>query len=190
MHVWYLTGYCDCAQQTCSFLQVPLFLRQYVTSISAVPDRSAHAVTPTSHVVFFNLTSFDTFVHESAHAQDYATSNHQYGGPAWETAVAEDSCVADAYAKRDNVEAYAQAMVTFLYKLLLPHDSIVQGTATDCMSHQLTYINNSQAPGLQDFIRVRGLRKTFMRLAVCILLKTCLFLMGLRCVLAFAQLCA
>ena len=158
-----------------------------MTTISAVPDTYAHAVTPASHVVFFNLTSFDTFVHESTHAQDYATNNQQYGGPAWEAAVAEDTCVADAYAKRNNVEAYAQAMVTYLYKLLLPNDASVKGNATDCMSHQLAYINNSQAPGLQDFIQVRDLRETTMRLAVCILLKASLVLMLLRYVVAFAK---
>ena len=128
-----------------------------MTTISAVPDTSgANAFASTSHVVFLNFTSFDVFIHESAHAQDWATNNHKYGGPAWDAAVAEDTCVADSYAKSDNVEAYAQAMVTFLYKLLQPQDDAVKGNATDCMSHQVAYINNSQAPGLQDFVRVRG----------------------------------
>lgn len=136
--------------------QVPVFLRQYVSAISAVPGKGASAYTVTSRIVLFNLVSFDTVVHESTHAQDWGSNNHTYGSRAWDDAIAEDSCVADAYAQRNNVEAYAQAMVTFLYKLLLLQDATISGNAIDCMSHQLEFINNSQAPGLQDFIKVRG----------------------------------
>lgn len=138
--------------------QVPLFLRQYVSAISAVPSKGANAYTITSRIVFFDLVSFDTVVHESTHAQDWGFNNNTYGSQAWDEAIAEDSCVADVYAQNNNVEAYAQAMVTFLYKLLLPQDATVSGNATDCMSHQLEFINNSQAPGLQDFIKVQSCR--------------------------------
>lgn len=142
----------------CKLLQVPLFLRQYVSSLSAFPDTSANAYSSGDQIAVFNLTGFDVFIHESTHSQDWATNNHQYGSPAWDAAIAADSCVADYYAKVSNVEAYAQAMVTYLYKLLQPFDPTVAGNVTDCMSNQLAFISNSQAPGLQNFIKVRGCR--------------------------------
>ena len=134
-------------------MQVPLFLRRWVKSVGSVPDTSAHAYTVVPAITVFATSAdgwADVLVHESAHAQDQGLSTSS----GFLSAIGSDSCVPDSYAQSDSVECYAQDMVVFLYKLGKPYAYSPQSTA--CMSHQLQAIQNSQAPGLQDFISSTG----------------------------------
>lgn len=133
-----------------TYSHVPLFLRQWVTSISFVPEANAHAYTAAGHITFFGSNNkgwADVMVHESTHAQDQGFSNSQ----TYLKAVGKDSCVPDEYAQTNNVENYAQDMVVFLYTLWKPINP--PSPSTDCMSHQLTAIRASSASGLQDYIK-------------------------------------
>lgn len=128
-----------------NYSQVPLYLRQWVASVSSVPASQGHAYTSASHITFFGALGFDVLVHESTHAQDQGFS----GSNAYLQAIGSDTCVPDDYAQTNNVECYAQDMVVFLYKLWRPYD---QPLGTTCMANQLKALNSSQAPGLQAYI--------------------------------------
>ena len=130
-----------------------MFLRRWVKSVSSVPDTSAHAYTESSAITIFAASAdgwADVLVHESSHAQDQGLSTSS----GFLSAIGSDSCVPDGYAQTNSVECYAQDMVVFLYKLWRPYGPPQQ--STDCMSNQLQAIQNSQAPGLQDFISSSG----------------------------------
>ncbi|MCJ1242464.1 hypothetical protein MMC14_010472 [Varicellaria rhodocarpa] len=133
-------------------IQVPAFLRQWVTSISAIPAAARSAYTAAGHITFFANTASDwadVMVHESAHAQDQNIS----GSQPYLTALGQDSCVPDDYAGTNNVECYAQDMVVFLYKLWRPY---APPLGIECMTNQLQILDNSQAPLLQAYINKTG----------------------------------
>lgn len=136
-----------------SYLQVPLFLRQYVKSVSSVYSTIGNAYTEAAHIVIFGDSpygSIDLMVHESFHAQDQGFS----GTHGYLEAIGSDLCVPDDYAQTNNVECYAQDMVVFLYKLWRPYAPPLP--STDCMANQLKALNTSQAPGLQKYIKNTG----------------------------------
>lgn len=130
-------------------MQVPLYLRQWVTSISAIPASGGSAYTEAGHITFFDAIDLDVMVHESTHAQDQGFS----GSATYLNAIGSNSCVPDDYAQTNNVECYAQDMVVFLYKLWNPYNPPL---GTECMSGQLNAINSSQAFGLQAYINATG----------------------------------
>ena len=125
-------------------------------SISSVQASAAHAYTSDSHITFFAPVSFDVLVHESSHAQDQGFS----GSSTYLNAIGSDTCVPDSYAQTNNVECYARDMVVFLYKLWRPYDPPAN---TNCMSGQLNTLQNSQASGLQDYIKATGVQSSLAR---------------------------
>ena len=133
-----------------SFALVPLFLRQNVKSVAAVPIASGSskngAYTAGGHIVVFADVGDDVFVHESTHAQD---GNVGFSGSAaYHQAVTADTCVPDDYANTNFVECYAQDMVVFLYKLWT---GSTPAPGTGCMAKQLATLQNSQAPLVQQY---------------------------------------
>lgn len=144
---------CEGAQEDINALaygmsKVPLFIRQFVNSITSIPaaSTSAYTFTGTGRItVFGSVDAFDLFIHESAHAQDQGFSSSD----AYTNALAADTCVPDEYARTNQVECYAQDMVVFLYQLW---KKTTPSPGTACMSNQLSAIQNSNAPGLQDYI--------------------------------------
>lgn len=131
------------------FSKVPIFLRQWVISISTVAAPAAHAYTSGGHITTFGNTTgiIDLMVHESSHAQDQDFSDSE----TFLTAIGNDTCVPDEYAQNNNVECYAQDMVVFIYSLLRPYD-LGLSSLTDCMNEQLYALMDSDAPGMQEFI--------------------------------------
>jgi hypothetical protein len=61
--------------------------------------------------------------------------------------------VPDAYAQTSLKEDYAQMQVVFLYKLWNPYNP---PKGTKCLAAQLNAIANSEAAGLQDYIKATG----------------------------------
>ena len=123
-------------------MQVPLFLRENVKSYAAVPDKAAHAYTVARQITLFGNTSFDVFIHESAHAYDGAFKLS--GQQAYLQALSADSCVPDEYAQTNNVECFAQDMVVFVYSLWKPNFS-----QNPCLSWQIGFVNQLDTPGFQ-----------------------------------------
>ena len=84
--------------------QVPLFLRQNVKGVTAIPSDTAHAYTAAGRITIFGFVEPDVFIHEATHAQDNGFSSSS----AFKEALADDPCVPDAYAQINEVECYAQ----------------------------------------------------------------------------------
>ena len=132
---------------------MPLFLRQWVHSISSIPSSDRSAYTADGRITIFTDTVADwgdIMIHESAHAQDQGFSDAH----TFLEAISNDSCVPDNYAQTNNVECYAQDMVVFLYTLWRPYAP--PSPSTDCMANQLAALMDSDAPGLQDHITDAG----------------------------------
>lgn len=147
--------YSACFTRAALCLQVPLFLRQWVTAVGAVPATSRSAYTYNGYITFFTDTTSqwgDVMIHESAHAQDQGYS----GSDTFLNAIGSDTCIPDNYAHTNNVECYAQDMVVFLYTLWRPY-APPPSPGTGCMFNQLAALHNSDAAGLQDHIRTTGI---------------------------------
>jgi len=98
--------------------QVPLPLRSSVATIVAgtSDDSGGGAYTYFNDVSYFGNSVPNVFIHESAHALDFAQGD-MYGSfglsgvDAWYDAINEDSCVPDPYATSDETEDFAQVTV-------------------------------------------------------------------------------
>ena len=104
-------------------MQVPLFLRQWVTSITAIPaipatSRSAYTISSMTTIFAESPSEWaDVMVHESAHAQDqgFSVSSH------FLNAIGSDTVSQIDDAQTNSLECYAQDMVVFLYSLWKPY---------------------------------------------------------------------
>jgi len=75
------------------------------------------------------------FNHEAAHSLDQGTN----GGAAWQTAVAQSSCVPDDYANSSYAEDFAQVEV--MYNYLLHKGSFPKDAS--CLNPQINYMNGT-----------------------------------------------
>ncbi|KAJ6468661.1 hypothetical protein C8R47DRAFT_1151277 [Mycena vitilis] len=119
--------------------RVPVGLRRYAGTIIVLAASSPRAYTLTtgdSH--FFGDCRMDIWVHEMTHAFDFAQSARQTLAPAWEAALAADSCAPDTYSLTNEVEDFAQVSVLTVYSLL--YGELPSGFAADCMSNQLAFM--------------------------------------------------
>lgn len=135
-------------------MQVPLFLRKFVSSYAAIPDNTG-AYTAGGHITLFGAMDTDVFIHESTHAYDggnVISGNELSSQPAYLKALAADTCSPDEYANVNNVECFAQDMVVFLYQLWNPRTFY----RDPCMAGQMAYMNSSTLPGMQDYVKAVG----------------------------------
>ena len=63
-------------------------------------------------------------------------------------AIASDTCVADYYARTNEVEDYAQVNVAWIYQQA---SGSLPAPGGGCMQHQLDALSSSTAAGLQEF---------------------------------------
>jgi len=122
--------------------RVPVGLRRYVGTVALMSDSAPHAYTlTTGDIHMFAFTEMDTWIHEAAHAYDYATSNPVSGTTDWLQALASDSCVPDEYSQTNAIEDFAQ--VTVLKMFALTHGgNYPPGYSTDCMKNQLAFVDS------------------------------------------------
>ncbi|KAJ7577637.1 hypothetical protein C8J56DRAFT_365412 [Mycena floridula] len=122
--------------------RVPVGLRRYVATVVLLSDSAPHAYTlTTGDIHMFAFTEMDTWIHEAAHAYDYATSTPVSGTTDWLQALASDSCVPDEYSQTNAIEDFAQ--VTVLKMFALTHGgNYPPGYSTDCMKNQLAFVNS------------------------------------------------
>ncbi|KAF5379750.1 hypothetical protein D9615_005811 [Tricholomella constricta] len=121
--------------------RVPVGLRRYVATVLVLPGGPApRAYTLTDgEVHVFGDPGVDAWVHEAAHALDWATGSPHSGSEGWLGALAEDSCVPDVYSATSAGEDFAQVVVLKTYALL-HSDTLPPGWTPDCMAHQLAYL--------------------------------------------------
>ncbi|KAG6854180.1 hypothetical protein C0991_009832 [Blastosporella zonata] len=85
---------------------VPVGLRRYVATVLVSPDVETHAYTLTSgDIHMFGDTEVNTWVHEAAHAFDWATGSPLSETTEWAQAIGNDTCVPDTYSTTDVAEA-------------------------------------------------------------------------------------
>ncbi|KAF8071490.1 hypothetical protein FPV67DRAFT_1481396 [Lyophyllum atratum] len=126
--------------------RIPVGLRRYVATVIVAPDLEAHAYTLTSgEIHMFGDTAVDSWVHEAAHAFDWATGTPLSGTPEWLKAIESDSCVPDTYSATGANEDFAQVTVMKVYSLI-HGNSLPDGWSLDCMSNQMDYMS-----GLSQF---------------------------------------
>ncbi|KAG6877957.1 hypothetical protein C0993_001575 [Termitomyces sp. T159_Od127] len=88
--------------------RVPVGLRRYVATVIVSPDVETHAYTLTSgDIHMFGDTQVDTWVHEAAHAYDWASGTPFSQSAEWAEAVGNDTCVPDTYSATDVAEVRA-----------------------------------------------------------------------------------
>ncbi|KAG6834429.1 hypothetical protein H0H93_009669, partial [Arthromyces matolae] len=122
--------------------QVPVGLRRYVGTILLSPDLETHAYTLTSgDIHMFGDTQVDTWVHEAAHAYDWATGSPLSGSPDWTEAIGNDTCVPDTYSQTSVGEDFAQMTVMKIFSMVYGN-SLPTGWTMDCMSHQMQYMSS------------------------------------------------
>jgi len=125
--------------------RIPVGLRRYVATVVVAPDDKTHAYTLTSgDLHMFGDTQVDSWVHEAAHAYDWATGTPHSGTPEWQTAIDSDTCVPDTYSATSAGEDFAQMTVMKVYSLI-HGNSLPEGWSLDCMSHQMDYMNGLPA---------------------------------------------
>ncbi|KAJ6594801.1 hypothetical protein B0H19DRAFT_1225813 [Mycena capillaripes] len=121
--------------------RIPVGLRRFVGDVM-VFGGVTHAYTDlsTGGLHLFGESAMDTWVHEAAHAFDYADpSSPKSGSVNWLNALSEDSCATDDYALTNRVEAFAQTSVMKIY-MLLHSGHMPSGFQSACMQNQLGFI--------------------------------------------------
>jgi len=122
-----------------SFGRIGSQLRSHVRHVMAFPQPLLGA---SSHqdIIFGgpvgNRTYVSGIIHQAAHAMDLGLGYFSHQDP-WKNAVADDDCVADKTATFSYSEAFAQAMVVHISRIL-------NNTITDdisCMNEQLSLLN-------------------------------------------------
>ncbi|KAJ7112832.1 hypothetical protein C8R43DRAFT_1157281, partial [Mycena crocata] len=110
--------------------RLPVGLRRFLGTIFLFGgDTRAYTLT-SGDMHFFGDCAMDTWIHESPNIS---------GSAAWAKTIADDSCVPDTYATRNQVEDFAQMSVIKIYALL--HSGhLPPGFQTECMSHQLNFM--------------------------------------------------
>ncbi|KAG6887490.1 hypothetical protein C0995_014907 [Termitomyces sp. Mi166 len=122
--------------------RVPVGLRRYVATVLVSPDVETHAYTLTSgDIHMFGDPQVDTWVHEAAHAYDWASGTPFSGSAEWAEAIGNDTCVPDTYATTSAGEDFAQMTVMKIFSMI-HNNSLPSGWSLDCMSHQMQYMNN------------------------------------------------
>ncbi|KAG5352381.1 hypothetical protein C0989_002572 [Termitomyces sp. Mn162] len=122
--------------------RVPVGLRRYVGTVLVSPDVETHAYTLTSgDIHVFGDAEVDTWVHEAAHAYDWASGTPFSGSAEWIEAIGNDTCVPDTYSATSAGEDFAQMTVMKVYSMI-HSDSLPTGWSLDCMSHQMQYMSN------------------------------------------------
>jgi len=123
--------------------QVPLAVRSSVATITAGSQgMGGGAWTIFNDIAYFGDFVPNVFIHESAHALDFAQGD-MYGGmglsdsDAWHKAIDASSCCPDPYAKSDEAEDWAQNTVARYWAKSL--NKPFNAPKTSCMTPQLQY---------------------------------------------------
>ncbi|KAF8885478.1 hypothetical protein BD779DRAFT_1673654 [Infundibulicybe gibba] len=120
--------------------QIPVGLRRYIATITVMPGDSRAYTLLSGDINIFGDLPVEAWIHESAHAFDFALNVSHSGSPQWLAAVGNDSCVPDSYSATDLVEDFAQHALLKTYTLFnnLPPFP----TSTKCMANQLAYVSS------------------------------------------------
>ncbi|KAG6829008.1 hypothetical protein H0H92_005985 [Tricholoma furcatifolium] len=122
--------------------QVPVGLRRFIGTVVVSPDVETHAYTLTSgDIHMFGDTAVNTWVHESAHAYDWASGTPYSESTEWSQAIGNDTCVPDTYSTTDVSEDFAQMTVMKVYAMI-HNNSLPEGWTLSCMSHQMQYMSS------------------------------------------------
>ncbi|KAJ7471084.1 hypothetical protein FB451DRAFT_1399830 [Mycena latifolia] len=122
--------------------RVPVGLRRFLGTVLVLGGQT-HAYTnlTTGDVHLFGDCAMDTWVHETAHAFDYAVPTAPHSNSVgWEKATLQDSCVPDDYALTNQVEDFAQMTVIKTY-MLLHSGNLPPGFQSACMQNQLRFLS-------------------------------------------------
>ncbi|KAF7327086.1 hypothetical protein MKEN_00284400 [Mycena kentingensis (nom. inval.)] len=146
---------CHCADAEMSpetaidrLARVPVGLRRFLGTLFVMPLQaedtgiSARGYTQlgSGDVHLFGDCSMDLWVHEAAHAMDYADDDNALSSSSgWLDALATDTCTTDDYALTNEIEAFAQLSTTFLY-ILLHSNTPPPGLEIPCMQNQINYL--------------------------------------------------
>ncbi|KAJ6543565.1 hypothetical protein DFH09DRAFT_990604 [Mycena vulgaris] len=121
--------------------RVPVGLRRFLGTVFVLGGPT-HAYTNLTNgdVHLFGDAAMDTWIHETAHAFDYAIPTDPHSNSAaWEKATIQDSCAPDTYALTNQVEDFAQMAVIKIY-MLLQNGNLPPGFQSACMQKQLNFM--------------------------------------------------
>ncbi|KAJ7082697.1 hypothetical protein B0H15DRAFT_785644 [Mycena belliarum] len=122
--------------------RVPVGLRRFLGTVLVLGGKTqAYTNLSTGDVHFFGQCAMETWIHEAAHALDYAIETAPLSNSVgWEKATLRDSCVPDNYSLTNQVEDFAQMAVIKTY-MLLHSGNLPPGFEAACMENQLAFLN-------------------------------------------------
>jgi len=124
-----------------SFGRIGSQLRSYVRHVMAFPQPLL-GVSVQQDIIFDgpygNNTYVSGIIHQAAHAMDQGLGNFS-SQDSWRNAVVDDGCVADETATFSYAEAFAQAMVVHISRIM--NNNITEDIS--CMNEQLSLLNTS-----------------------------------------------
>jgi len=131
-------GYVTDAKEMASlFAYVPLRIRSAVNKLSAKPTGNG-AYTMGNSGVYLGRYGPEVFIHESGHSFDF--TNGIGGTKEWISAITDDPCQPDPYARSSKAEAWAQTAVLWSYLSLSgASEATLNNNTFSCWKNARTY---------------------------------------------------